>query len=43
MTANVLSTFAEGPAGRRHPSRSNLAELGITDAWRAPTRRGSLS
>lgn len=30
VTANVLSTFAEGPAGRRHPSRSNLDELGIT-------------
>jgi hypothetical protein len=28
-TANVLTVFAAGPAGQAHPSRSNLAELGI--------------
>ena len=31
ITANVLAAFAEGPAGRRHPSRSNLRELGIVE------------
>jgi hypothetical protein len=30
MMANVITEFAEGPAGVAHPSRSNLAELGIT-------------
>jgi hypothetical protein len=28
-TVNLLRVFAQGPAGQRHPSRSNLARLGI--------------
>lgn len=31
ITANVLQAFAEGPAGERHPSRNNLAAIGIED------------
>ena len=30
MMTNLLEVFAKGPAGRTHPSRSNLAALGIT-------------
>ncbi len=30
MMTNLLRVFAHGPAGRTHPSRSNLAALGIT-------------
>jgi hypothetical protein len=26
---NILRTFAQGPAGRDHPSANNLAFLGI--------------
>ncbi|MGZ4715303.1 MAG: N,N-dimethylformamidase beta subunit family domain-containing protein [Acidimicrobiales bacterium] len=33
ITANVLEVFAAGPAGLVHPSRSNLAELGITPGY----------
>jgi hypothetical protein len=29
MVANVVTEFAKGPAGRTHPARNNLAELGI--------------
>jgi hypothetical protein len=29
VTVNLLRLFAAGPAGRRHPSRSNLARFGI--------------
>jgi hypothetical protein len=29
MMANVLTEFAQGPAGRRHPARPNLERLGI--------------
>ncbi|HMG45083.1 MAG TPA: N,N-dimethylformamidase beta subunit family domain-containing protein [Acidimicrobiales bacterium] len=29
MVANVVTDFATGPAGDRHPSQPNLAELGI--------------
>jgi hypothetical protein len=29
VTVNLLRVFARGPAGRRYPSRSNLARLGI--------------
>jgi hypothetical protein len=29
VTENILRAFSEGPAGASHPSRSNLAELGI--------------
>jgi hypothetical protein len=29
ITANILRTFAEGPAGIDHPSRPNLARFGI--------------
>jgi hypothetical protein len=30
MMANVVTEFARGPAGRTHPARNNLAELGIS-------------
>lgn len=30
ITKTLLSTFAQGPAGTAHPSKSNLASLGIT-------------
>ena len=30
MMANVLTEFARGPAGRRHPAEPNLDRLGIT-------------
>jgi hypothetical protein len=33
ITANVLEAFVAGPAGAAHPSRSNLAELGITPGY----------
>jgi hypothetical protein len=26
---NLLRVFAQGPAAKRHPSRSNLARLGV--------------
>jgi hypothetical protein len=29
MMANIVTEFAQGPAGRTHPARNNLAELGI--------------
>jgi hypothetical protein len=29
VTVNLLRAFARGPAGQRHPSRSNLARLGL--------------
>ena len=29
VTVNLLRVFASGPAGQRHPSRSNLARLGL--------------
>jgi N,N-dimethylformamidase beta subunit-like, C-terminal len=29
VTVNLLRVFARGPAGQRHPSRSNLARLGL--------------
>jgi hypothetical protein len=29
ITSNILEAFAEGPAGRDHPSESNLARYGI--------------
>jgi hypothetical protein len=29
MMANIVTEFAKGPAGRTHPARNNLAELGI--------------
>jgi hypothetical protein len=28
-TVNLLRVFAQGPAAKRHPSRSNLARLGL--------------
>jgi hypothetical protein len=28
-TVNLLRVFASGPAGQGHPSRSNLARLGL--------------
>ena len=30
MMANIVTEFAKGPAGRAHPARNNLAELGIS-------------
>lgn len=30
ITTRLLTTFAQGPAGRAHPARDNLAQLGIT-------------
>lgn len=41
MTENILRAFAEGPVGARHPSRNNLAELGITPGSRSGTRSGA--
>jgi hypothetical protein len=39
IVENVLRTFAGGPAGKRHPSVNNLAELGIRPgAGRSPSR-----
>jgi hypothetical protein len=32
VTVNLLRVFARGPAGRYHPSRSNLTHLGIGPA-----------
>lgn len=32
IVENVLREFAKGPAGERHPSVNNLAELGITSS-----------
>jgi hypothetical protein len=32
VTVNLLRVFARGPAGRHHPSRSNLTHLGIGPA-----------
>ncbi|MDQ1660927.1 MAG: hypothetical protein QOJ68_907 [Blastococcus sp.] len=32
ITTRLLTGFAAGPAGRRHPARDNLRELGITAA-----------
>jgi hypothetical protein len=29
VTDNVLRAFGQGPAGRAHPARDNLAALGI--------------
>ena len=29
VTVNLLRAFADGPAGAHHPSRPNLARLGI--------------
>jgi hypothetical protein len=29
ITVNLLRVFAQGPAGQGHPSRSNLARLGL--------------
>ena len=29
VTVNLLRVFTSGPAGQRHPSRSNLARLGL--------------
>ncbi len=36
MVTNVLHAFAAGPVGLAHPSRPNLAELGITPGYLAP-------
>ena len=33
MTANVLQAFVAGPAGKVHPSKSNLAALGIRKGY----------
>ena len=33
ITANVLEAFVAGPAGLAHPSRPNLAELGIAPGY----------
>lgn len=30
VTDNLLTAFAKGPAGREHPARDNLAQLGIS-------------
>jgi hypothetical protein len=30
MTVNLLTTFAEGPAGRSHPAMDNLDALNIS-------------
>jgi hypothetical protein len=38
MTENILRAFAEGPVGERHPSRNNLAELGIVPGYTAGPR-----
>lgn len=35
-TENILRTFAEGPAGERHPSQSNLDDLGIRAGYISP-------
>jgi hypothetical protein len=32
ITSTLLTTFAQGPAGRTHPARDNLDQLGITPA-----------
>jgi hypothetical protein len=34
VTVNLLRVFASGPAGRHHPSRSNLARLGLASSNR---------
>jgi hypothetical protein len=33
MVSNILKAFAEGPAGKAHPSRPNLEQLGITPGY----------
>lgn len=41
ITANVLEAFVAGPAGLVHPSKSNLAELGIIPGYvKDPPGRG---
>lgn len=32
LTDKLLTAFADGPAGRIHPARDNLARLGIAGA-----------
>jgi hypothetical protein len=36
LMANVIATFADGPAGKAHPSKDNLASLGIHAGYIAP-------
>jgi hypothetical protein len=39
VTVTLLRVFASGPAGQRHPSRSNLARLGLDPSARAAVGR----
>jgi hypothetical protein len=41
MTENILRAFADGPVGARHPSRNNLAELGIAPGYLSGARQGT--
>ncbi len=40
VTENILRAFADGPAGREHPSTSNLDALGIRSGYISPAPSG---